>query len=231
MLLNGRAGRDHRRPSRRVGVRTLALWVCLVAAFASPAVAQVAAHSPEAPIWGIYATGDGYVVDSPAMFERAEYEGISVECFKTLTIAVMPEALVAPDSPATYWLARNIAAGLVETKATGLTWWQAQQELGVLSPYRNPDIDCVSEAGAASWLLGSWTYNIVAPGHEFTDTHEFLPSGRMNPDGTWSLVGSELVVSWPNGWRNVYDVTRGSDRRTGVSFGPEGQRRASVLER
>ena len=54
----------------------------------------------------------------------------------------MPTALVAPGSPATYWLAINIGMGLVETKEENLMWWGAQTFLSIYSPYRNMDINC-----------------------------------------------------------------------------------------
>ncbi len=78
------------------------------------------------------------------------------------------------------------------------------------------------------WILGSWTYH-TSDG--FTDTHTFLSDGRMKPKGSWSMSDGELVVKWPNGWRNVYEVQMSSDRLTGTSYGPEGQEIRSSLER
>lgn len=125
--------------------------------------AQTAPYGPNESVWGIYATGNGFVVNSPAMAERADTEGISIECFKTFSIAVMPSALVPPDTPSTYWLSRNMAAGLVETKADGLTWWEAQQELGIFSPYRNSDINCLSGQSNQSALSGAWRCTANCP--------------------------------------------------------------------
>ena len=107
-------------------LRIIALPLVLAVGTSATVAAQSPFYDPALPIWGVYATGVGYRVNSPAMVERANYEGISIECFKTMTVTVMPGALIPPDDVADYWLAKNITAGLVETKATGLTWWEAQ---------------------------------------------------------------------------------------------------------
>lgn len=145
------------------GLCVLALSLVLSVAGSLSVVAQSMPYAPNEPIWGIYATGNGFVVNSPAMAERAAKEGISIECFKTFSVAVMPTAIVPPDTPSTYWLARNIAVGLVETKAEGLTWWEAQQELSLFSPYRNQDIDCLSGQSNVGALSGAWRCTAKCP--------------------------------------------------------------------
>lgn len=76
--------------------------------------------------------------------------------------------------------------------------------------------------------LGSWTYRTSTG---FTDTHTFLESGRMNPDGSWTLRGEKLTVEWPNGWRNIYELGADCQRMTGISLGPQGQERATSMVR
>lgn len=122
----------------------------LIAAGPIVAAAQGPIYSPELPIWGIYASGNGYVVNSPEMAARAAYEGISIECFKTMTVTVMPSALIAPDTPENYWLARSINGGLIEIKAEGLNWFEAQRALHIYSPYKNLAIICWPTV----WTLG-----------------------------------------------------------------------------
>lgn len=146
-----------------IGLRVFVLSLALSTVGALCVVAQTAPYAPNESIWGIYATGNGFVVNSPAMAERAATEGISIECFKTFSIAVMPTALVPPDTPSTYWLARNMAAGLVETKVEDLTWWEAQQELSIFSPYRNSDIDCLSGQLNQRALSGAWRCTTNCP--------------------------------------------------------------------
>lgn len=76
------------------------------------------------------------------------------------------------------------------------------------------------------WFIGVWTYRTASG---FTDTHTFLAGGRMQPSGTWSKAGSQLIIDWPNGWRNLYQISGPANRLTGVSIAPDGHRVESTL--
>lgn len=85
-----------------------------------------------------------------------------------------------------------------------------------------------TQSGTSSWIFGSWRYETD---RGFTDTHHFLSGGRMRPNGTWSLSGNQLIVSWPNGWKNIYNVSNSANRLIGVSLSPEGESIPSTLEK
>ena len=92
--------------------------------------------------------------------------------------------------------------------------------------------DCAG-AGAARgtrppWLHGAWTYQTSSG---FSDTHRLLADGRTRQGGTWTVRDSQLIIEWPNGWRNVYQLDGPARRLTGVSIGPDGQRVPSTLQR
>lgn len=199
-------------------------------AFVQSVVGQNGSYGPDQPIWGIYATGNGYVVNSTAMAERAEYEGISIECFKTFSIAVMPTALIPPDSPSTYWLARNIEAGLVETKTDGLTWWEAQQELGIYSPYRNSDINCLSGQSSQPMLSGAWrcTANCPAGGEgklahisqASSDEFDVVLTNEGGGTTPATVAGSRIIAErWLHAGRKLEGTLSNSSRQIRWSNG------------
>lgn len=88
-------------------------------------------------------------------------------------------------------------------------------------------IDCARLADTASaWFIGPWTYRTASG---FSDTHTFMEGGRMQPDGAWSRSRNQLIIEWPNGWRNIYELSGPSNRLFGVSIGPDNRRVESTL--
>ena len=63
------------------------------------------------------------------------------------------------------------------------------------------------------------------------DTHVFLEGGRIGgePNATWSIQNGKLVVNWPNGWRNIYQLPIVGNRLSGESISPEGVSHSSTL--
>lgn len=85
-----------------------------------------------------------------------------------------------------------------------------------------------SQPTGVEWLIGKWTYKTGS----FRDTHELLPGGGVqapNARGSWSLLGSTLIITWPNGWTNEYPIAGTTGALSGESISPSGERSASTL--
>ncbi len=76
---------------------------------------------------------------------------------------------------------------------------------------------------------GPWEYRSGS----FTDIHTFLPGGRMagQPQATWEIRANQLVVRWPNGWKNIYAWVPGAAQLSGYNEDPRGGRQTITLTR
>jgi hypothetical protein len=82
-------------------------------------------------------------------------------------------------------------------------------------------------------LTGRWTYQ----DGPFSDNHVFHANGTVSSTSSstaaasWSVVGSELIVRWMNGWENRYQLPAVSGQLSGTAIGPNGQRIPITLTR
>lgn len=165
----------------------LAFTALLLTTAAFTALAR--AQSPSEPVWGAYLSGVGYVVNSEALFERTAFEGIDPLCFMTVTVAPVDHPVVVA----------NVANGLIEVLASGVTFAEAQEVMYQYSPHFNGDIDCVGEfedlggagSGGQRW---SSSYGIIEferglAGDRASYTHR---QGRF----VYSLEGTLMAGNW-----------------------------------
>jgi hypothetical protein len=47
--------------------------------------------------------------------------------------------------------------------------------------------------------------------------------------GKWKITGGKLIVTWPNGWKNIYTWVAGATSLSGVYRGPKGENNAITL--
>lgn len=112
--------------------RVVLVVAALVAlpALSAPAAAQ--SPRPGDPVWGAYAAGLGYPVNSDALQERASQEGIDPRCLMTVTVAWMEHPRIV----------ENVRLGLLRALVEGVTLTQAQEAMYAHSVYMNSEIDC-----------------------------------------------------------------------------------------
>lgn len=111
--------------------------VAALAAATAPVAAPARGQNPGDAVWGAYASGVGYPVNSEALLERAAHEGIDPRCLMTVTVAWMEHPRIV----------LNVSLGLLNPLVEGVTFEAAQGALYANSPYFNHDIVCTGTGG------------------------------------------------------------------------------------